>query len=264
MTAAQTQRKVVSRDEWLKARLAHLAAEKELTRKRDELSQQRRELPWERVEKDYVFEGPNGPETLADLFAGRSQLIVYHFMFGPNWEEGCKSCSFLSDHFDATRVHLAHRDVTLAVVSQAPMPRIAAFQKRMGWRFHWVSAFGADFQRDYGVHFTKDELAGEVDYNYRKIHFDLEEAPGLSVFYKDNAGQIFHTYSSYERGLDTLVGTYQFLDLVPKGRDEDGLAFTMSWVRHHDKYGDDYVLDPTATYRNPRDIGECCKHGEGA
>jgi predicted dithiol-disulfide oxidoreductase (DUF899 family) len=163
MTATQTQNKVVSRDEWLKARLAHLAAEKEFTRKRDELSRQRRELPWERVEKNYVFEGPNGPETLADLFAGRSQLIIYHFMLGPDWEEGCKSCSFLADHFDATQIHLAHRDVRFAVVSRAPMPRIQAFQKRMGWRFHWVSAFATNFQRDYGVQFTKEELAGEVN-----------------------------------------------------------------------------------------------------
>jgi len=262
MTATPMKHKVVSREEWLKARLAHLAAEKELTRKRDELSRQRRELPWEKVEKNYVFEGPRGPETLADLFAGRSQLIIYHFMLGPNWEEGCKSCSFLADHFDATRIHLAHRDVTLAVVSRAPMPRIEAFQKRMGWRFHWVSAFGSDFQRDYGVHFTKEELAGEVNYNYRNSRFGLEEAPGLSVFYKDAAGEIFHTYSTYARGLDGLVGTYHFLDLVPKGRDEDGLAFTMAWVRHHDKYGDDYLLDPAATYEKPRETEKCCEHGE--
>jgi predicted dithiol-disulfide oxidoreductase (DUF899 family) len=148
----------------LKARQAHLKAEKEFTRKRDELSRQRRELPWERVDS-YVFDGPNGKETLADLFEGRSQLIIYHFMLGPTWEEGCKSCSFLADHFDATRIHLAHRDVTFGVVSQAPMPRIAEFQKRMGWRFHWVSAFGNTFQSDFGVHFTKEELEGEVGYN---------------------------------------------------------------------------------------------------
>lgn len=263
MTETLTTHKVVSRDEWLKARLAHLAAEKELTRQRDELSRQRRELPWERADKNYVFEGPDGPETLADLFSGRNQLIVYHFMLGPNWEEGCKSCSFLADHFDATRIHLAHRDVTFAVVSQAPMPRIQAFQKRMGWRFRWVSAFANDFQSDYGVHFTKEELSGDVTYNYRKIHFGLEEAPGLSVFYKDEAGGIFHTYSTYERGLDSVVGTYQFLDLVPKGRDEDGLAFSMAWVRHHDRYGDDYLLDPKAVYQNPREIDACrgCEGG---
>jgi predicted dithiol-disulfide oxidoreductase (DUF899 family) len=265
MTATETRQKVVSRDEWLKARLAHLAAEKEFTRKRDELSRKRRELPWVRVDKNYVFEGPNGPKTLADLFAGRSQLIVYHFMFGPNWEEGCKSCSFLADHFDATRIHLAHRDVTLAAVSQAPMPRIQAFQDRMAWRFHWVSAFGADFQSDYGVHFTREELAGGVNYNYRnETRFPLEEAPGLSVFYKDEAGEIFHTYSTYARGLDSLVGTYHFLDLVPKGRDEEGLTFNMSWVRHHDRYGDDYVLDPAAIYQNPREMDVCCKNEERA
>ena len=236
MTATELRHKVVTPEEWLKARLAHLEAEKELTRRRDELSRQRRELPWERVGRNYVFEGPSGPETLADLFAGRNQLIIYHFMLGPDWEEGCKSCSFLADHFDPARIHLAHRDVTLAVVSQAPMPRIQAFQNRMGWRFHWVSAYGSSFQSDYGVHFTKEEIAGEVNYNYHKTRFNAEEAPGLSVFYKDDAGEIFHTYSTYARGLDPLVGAYQLLDLVPKGRDEDGLPFTMSWVRHHDRY----------------------------
>lgn len=264
MTATQPRHKVVSREEWLKARIALLAAEKDLTRRGDEMSRQRRELPWERVEKDYVFEGPNGPETLGSLFADRSQLIVYHFMLGPDWEEGCRSCSFLADHFDGILIHLAHRDVTFAAVSRAPMPRIRAFQKRMGWRFHWVSAFGTDFNRDYGVHFTKEELAGEVDYNYGKTRFGLEEAPGLSVFYKDEAGEIFHTYSAYARGLDALAGTYRFLDLVPKGRDEEGLAFSMSWVRHHDKYGDDYAVDPTAGYEKPRETGACCEHGEHA
>jgi predicted dithiol-disulfide oxidoreductase (DUF899 family) len=260
MTTTEARLKVVSKEEWLQARLEHLAAEKEFTRRRDDLSRQRRELPWVRVEKDYVFEGPNGPATLADLFDCRSQLIIYHFMLGPNWEEGCKSCSFLSDHFDATRIHLAHRDVTLAVVSQAPMPRIQTFQNRMGWRFPWVSAFETSFQSDYGVHFAKEELAGEVTYNYGKTRFGLEEAPGLSVFYKDEAGELFHTYSTYARGLDSLIGTYQFLDLVPKGRDEDGLEFTMSWVRHHDRYDGDYVLDPAATYEKPRETGACCNH----
>jgi predicted dithiol-disulfide oxidoreductase (DUF899 family) len=264
MTPKETSHKVVSKEEWLKARLAHLAAEKEFTRRRDELSRQRRELPWVRVEKNYVFEGPGGPETLAGLFAGRSQLIIYHFMFGPDWEEGCKSCSFLGDHFDATGIHLAHRDVTFAAVSRAPMPRIQAFQNRMGWRFHWVSACDTDFPRDYGVHFTKEELAGEVNYNYGKTRFGLEEAPGLSVFYQDQGGEIFHTYSTYARGLDSLIGTYHFLDLVPKGRDEEGLAFSMSWLRHHDKYGDDYKLDPAAGYEKPRETGACCNHEESA
>ena len=264
MTATETQHKVVSRSEWLKARMAHLAAEKELTRRRDELSRQRRQLPWESVEKNYVFDGPDGPESLGDLFAGRTQLIVYHFMLGPNWEEGCRSCSFLADHFDATQIHLAHRDVTFIAVSQAPLPRIKAFQKRMGWRFPWVSAFANDFQTDYGVHFTKEEIAGEVNYNYGKRRFGVEEAPGVSVFYKDNAGRIFHTYSAYARGVEALVGTYQLLDLVPKGRDEDGLAFPMSWVRHHDRYTGDYAVDAKAGYEKPREMAECCKHEEGA
>jgi len=254
MTATQARHNVVSRDEWLKARKAHLAAEKEFTRKRDQLSRQRRELPWEKVDKSYVFEGPYGQETLADLFGERSQLIVYHFMLGPDWEEGCKSCSFLADHFDATRIHLSHRDVTFAVVSRSPIPRIRAFQQRMGWGFHWVSAYGTNFNRDYGVQFAKEELAGDVNYNYGKRRFGSEEAPGLSVFYKDEAGEIFHTYSTYARCLDTLVGTYHFLDLVPKGRDEDGLAFTMEWLRHHDKYG-----DPTAAYEKPRETAACCE-----
>jgi predicted dithiol-disulfide oxidoreductase (DUF899 family) len=258
MTATQTSNKVVSRNEWLKARMAHLEAEKELTRRRDELCRQRRELPWEKVPENYVFQGPNGPESLGDLFAGRSQLMIYHFMLGPDWEEGCKSCSFLADHFDATQIHLAHRDVTFAAISRAPMPRIQAFQKRMGWAFHWVSAFANTFNRDFGVQFTKEELADEVNYNYGRRRFGAEEAPGLSVFYKNPAGDIFHTYSTYGRGLDSLVGTYQFLDLAPKGRDEDGLAFSMSWVRHHDRYGDDYVVDPAAGYQKPREIGACC------
>ena len=264
MTETQTVHAVVTEEEWLQARKALLEQEKALTRQRDEVSRKRRELPWVKVEKAYVFDGPKGRVPFADLFAGRSQLIIYHFMLGPDWEEGCKSCSFLADHFDATRIHLAHRDVTFAVVSQAPMPRIAAFQQRMGWQFPWVSAFGNSFQTDYGVHFTKEELAGEINYNYGKTRFGAEEAPGLSVFYKNEAGEIFHTYSTYARGLDALVGTYQFLDLVPKGRDEEGLAFTMAWVRHHDRYGDNYLLDPKAMYEKPREMGKCHEHQEGA
>ncbi|HEY2018587.1 MAG TPA: thioredoxin family protein [Bryobacteraceae bacterium] len=264
MTETQPRHKVASKDEWLKARLQLLADEKELTRRRDELARKRRELPWERVEKNYVFEGPYGPEALSDLFGGRSQLIIYHFMFGPDWEEGCKSCSFLADHFDGTRIHLAHRDVTFAAVSRAPMQRIQQFRNRMGWRFHWVSSFGNDFNRDYGVQFTKEELAGEVYYNYGNTRFGSEEAPGLSVFHKDEAGEIFHTYSAYARGLDAMVGTYQFLDLVPKGRDEDALAFSMSWVRHHDRYGDDYVVNVAETYQKPREMGACCEDEERA
>ncbi len=238
--------KVVSEQEWLAARKAHLAKEKEFTRARDELSRQRRALPWVKVEKPYVFDGPRGKETLADLFDGRSQLIVYHFMFGPGWEQGCPSCSFLADHFDGAVVHLAHRDVTLLAVSRAPLPQIEAFKRRMGWRFKWVSSYGNDFNRDYHVSFTTDEMAqGKVNYNYEMREFGSEEAPGASVFYKDAAGDVFHTYSSYARGLDMLLGAYHYLDLVPKGRDEDALAYTMAWVRHHDRYDDGRVVGRT-------------------
>jgi predicted dithiol-disulfide oxidoreductase (DUF899 family) len=231
--------RIVSREEWLAARKQHLSKEKEFTRLRDELSRQRRELPWVRVEKRYVFDGPDGKETLADLFDGRSQLIVVHFMFGPGWEEGCKSCSFRADHLDGALVHLAHRDVTLVVVSRAPLPQIEVFKKRMGWRFKWVSSYENDFNFDFHVSFTKDEMAkGKVYYNYDMREFPTEEASGTSVFYKDKMGNIFHTYSCYARGGDMLIGAYHYLDLVPKGRDEDALAFTMAWVRHHDRYGE--------------------------
>jgi len=230
--------RIVSQDEWLAARKQHLVKEKEFTRLRDELSGQRRELPWVKVEKRYVFDGPNGMETLADLFDGRSQLIVYHFMFGPGWEEGCRSCSLLADHVDGAVVHLAQRDVTLMAASRAPLAQIQAFKERMGWRFKWVSSYGNHFNFDYHVSFTKDQMAkGKTYYNYKVRETSNEgEAPGTSVFYKDGTGEVFHTYSSYGRGLDVLIGAYNYLDLVPKGRDEDALAFTMEWVRHHDRY----------------------------
>jgi len=230
--------RIVSQDQWLAARKALLAKEKEHTRARDALSRQRRELPWVKVEKPYVFEGPGGKETLADLFGGRSQLIVYHFMFGPGWKEGCPSCSLLSDHIDASTVHLAQRDVTLLAVSRATYPEIAAFKQRMGWRFKWVSSHGSDFNRDFYVSFAPEEKDNAY-YNYDTGGFPSEEAPGASVFYKDAAGNIFHTYSAYARGLDVLIGAYNYLDLAPKGRDEDALSFTMAWVRHHDRYADD-------------------------
>jgi predicted dithiol-disulfide oxidoreductase (DUF899 family) len=247
--------KVVSPAEWITARKAHLAKEKEFTRLRDELSRQRRELPWEKAEKQYVFDGPGGKQTLAELFGKRSQLIVYHFMFGPGWKEGCPSCSYLADHFDGATIHLAHRDVAFAAISRAPIAEIQAFKKRMGWRFPWVSSFASDFNYDYHVSFTPEEKAknnGKVQYNYELTEFGSEEGPGASVFYKDKAGDIFHTYSSYARGLDILVGTYNFLDLVPKGRDEEGLAFTMAWVRHHDRYEDGYFVDPAKLYSEPK------------
>jgi predicted dithiol-disulfide oxidoreductase (DUF899 family) len=255
-TIATEHPKVVSHEDWLAARKEFLAKEKEFTRLRDQLSRQRRELPWEQVEKEYVFDGPNGKETLADLFAGRSQLIVYHFMFGPGWNAGCPSCSYLADHFDGPSIHLANRDVALAVISRAPLAEIDAFKRRMGWKFHWVSSFGTDFNYDYHVSFTPEEQAkGKVNYNYELTEFPSEEGPGLSVFCKDADGRIFHTYSSYARGLDIFVGAYNFLDHAPKGRDEDGLAHTMAWVRHHDRYDPGYFVDSTAPYVEPAKVG---------
>jgi predicted dithiol-disulfide oxidoreductase (DUF899 family) len=226
----------VSHEEWLKARLELLAAEKEFTRQRDALTRRRMAMPWERVDKSYRFEGPNGPLLLADLFDGRSQLIVYHFMFGPDWEEGCKSCSFWADNFDGIPIHLNHRDVTFTAVSRAPLAKIEAYKKRMGWSFPWVSSNGSDFNYDFHVSFTKEQLAaGKVDYNYGLVE-GYEELPGLSVFYKNERGEVFHTYSCYARGIDMVNGAYQLLDLVPKGRDEDGFEFSMEWVRRHDQY----------------------------
>jgi predicted dithiol-disulfide oxidoreductase (DUF899 family) len=227
--------KIVPADQWLAARKSLLAKEKELTRLRDDLSRQRRELPWVKVEKRYVFDGPNGQETLSDLFAGRAQLIVDHFMFGADWQEGCPSCSFWADTYDGLVVHLEHRDASFVVVSTAPIEKLQAYRQRMGWRFKWVSSFNTDFNRDYHVTFTPAEQKTAV-YNYRTGGFGASEAPGISIFAKDAAGGIFHTYSCYARGLDPLNGAYQLIDLLPKGRDEDGLAHPMAWVRRHDRY----------------------------
>ncbi len=259
-TSERNLSQVVPPAEWLAARKELLTKEKEFNRLRDELSAKRREMPWEKVEKQYIFDGPKGKETLADLFDGRRQLIVYHFMLGPGWKEGCPSCSFLADNFDGVAVHLAHRDTTLTAISRATLPEIEAFKKRMGWKFKWVSSFGSDFNFDYHVSFTKDELAkGEVYYNYGTTKFPSEEGPGASVFYKNAGGEIFHTYSSYARGLDILLGAYNFLDLTPKGRDEDGLAFSMAWVRHHDRYDDMYRVDAKQTYVAPaKSEASCC------
>jgi predicted dithiol-disulfide oxidoreductase (DUF899 family) len=231
------QHAIVSQDQWLAARQALLAKEKEFTKARDELSRQRREMPWVKVDQPYVFDTPNGKQSLADLFGGRSQLIVYHFMLGPGWQQGCPSCSYLADHFDGANIHLAQRDVTLVVVSRAPLAEIEAYQRRMGWRFKWVSSFGSEFNHDYHVSFTPEEKArGKVEYNYSMTEFPSEEAPGLSAFIKNEAGDIFHAYSAYARGLDILVGAYNFLDFAPKGRDEAGLPWSMSWVKRHDEY----------------------------
>ena len=240
------QHRVVSEKEWLAARRQLLRKEKEFTRLRDQLSAERRELPWVKVEKEYVFDAPNGKQTLADLFDGRSQLMVYHFMFGPDWEQGCPSCSFVSDHIDGANWHLPQREVTLLAVSRAPLAQIEAFRQRMGWRFKWVSSYGSDFNYDYHVSFTKEELAkGKVDYNYDMVEGD-DELPGLSVFCKDEKGDVFHTYSAYARGLDLLIGAYNYLDLAPKGRDEATLPWSMAWVRHHDRYADDQPGQPSA------------------
>ena len=236
--------KVVSPAEWLAAREQLLAKEKEFSRLRDELSRQRREMPWEKVEKQYVFDGAKGKETLEDLFDGRSQLIIYHFMFGPGWKEGCPSCSFLADSFDGSGIHLAQRDTTMLVVSRATLPEIDAFKKRMGWKFKWVSSNGSDFNYDYQVSTGNGEQpGGSVYYNYELTQFPSEERPGASVFFK-KGGDVFHTYSTYARGLDILLTAYNLLDLTAKGRDESEMKpHAMAWVRHHDRYSDGKLVD---------------------
>jgi predicted dithiol-disulfide oxidoreductase (DUF899 family) len=228
--------RIVSEAEWLELRKALLAKEKEYTRLGDRLSAEKRALPWVEVEKEYVFDGPNGKETLASLFGNKTQLVVYHFMFGPDWEQGCPTCSIVADNIDPNVIHLEHRDVALAVVSRAPIAKIEAFKKRMGWHFKWVSSLENKFNYDYSVSFTPEETAKGKFYNYGTSDFPSEEAGGISVFTKDTAGTVFHTYSSYARGAEFLIGPYNYLDLVPKGRDEVGLPYTMAWVRHHDRY----------------------------
>jgi predicted dithiol-disulfide oxidoreductase (DUF899 family) len=228
---------VVSKDRWLAERKALLAREKELTRLRDQVARERRALPWVRIEKDYVFATPEGRRTLAELFEGRRQLLVQHFMLGPGWEQGCPSCSFMADHTDGMNVHLAHRDVTFVAISRALLAEIERFRRRMGWQFNWVSSNANDFNFDFGVSFTPEEKArNEVTYNYGRQPFESEELPGISVFYKDDAGELFHTYSTYRRGVEVMMGAYNLMDLTPKGRDEDNLSYGMEWVRHHDRY----------------------------
>lgn len=229
---------VVSRQEWIAARKELLAKEKELTRLRDALAQQRRELPWVKVTKQYVFAGPDGPQSLSELFAGRRQLIVYHFMYGPDWDEGCPSCSFWADNFEGIPIHLAHRDATLVAISRAPYEKIAAYRRRMGWTFPWYSSYGSDFNFDFQVSYTPEQVeSGNAEHNYRRTKV-LAELPGISVFYRDEAGEVYHTYSTYERGLDMLNGAYHYMDLLPKGRDEAELRWTMAWLRRHDQYED--------------------------
>jgi len=227
--------KVVSEEQWIAARRALLAKEKKYTRLGDRLNQERRRLPWVKVTKRYVFDGPNGKETLSALFGRRSQLIVYHFMFPPEWNAGCPHCSFWADHYDGTQVHLHHRDTTLVAISRAPFAKIKKFQKRMGWKFKWLSAGGSDFNYDFYASFTPGEnRKGTAFFNYEKTNAGVTDREGASVFYKDRRGDIYHTYSTYARGIDILNGTYHFLDLVPKGRDEGKRG--QYWVRYHDRY----------------------------
>lgn len=230
-----TEHTVVSRKEWLEARMALLAKEKALTRQHDALAKERMELPWERVEKSYVFDTPTGRQTLTELFEDKSQLLVYHFMFGPEWEQGCPSCSLAADSMNANYIHLIQRDVAFAMVSRAPLAKIAAFKKRMGWSVPWVSSFGNEFNYDYGVSLSEEERQSKV-YNYGSSTFPSDEAPGMSAFYKDERGTVYHTYSGYARSLESLLGVYTMLDVAPLGRNEDGLAWPMAWVRHHDRY----------------------------
>jgi predicted dithiol-disulfide oxidoreductase (DUF899 family) len=225
-----------TRDDHRAARLKLLAREKELNRLRDELAAQRRRLPWVPVDADYEFDGPDGRVTLRDLFAGRSQLVVYHFMFGPGWQEGCPICSFWADSFNGMPVHLAHRDTSFVAVSRAPFAEIEAYRQRMGWSFPWYSSALGSFNYDFGVSFTPEQQAGGAEYNFRHVDKTKDELPGLSVFALGSGGQVFHTYSTYSRGLDPINSGYQLLDLTPKGRDERDLPWTMAWLRRHDQY----------------------------
>jgi len=238
MESIMQQHTVVSQSEWLTARKAHLAREKQLTRLRDEIASERRALPWVKVEKDYVFDTPDGRKTLAELFGDKNQLIVNHFMLGPGWKDGCIGCSFGADHVEGALVHLAQRDVAYVAVSRAPLTEIEAYKTRMGWHFAWVSSFGNDFNYDFHVSFRPDELAnGKAEYNYEMIDPGIYELPGNSVFVKDERGDIFHTYSNFGRGGEEVLSTYMLLDMTPKGRDENGPHHNlMDWVKRHDEY----------------------------
>jgi predicted dithiol-disulfide oxidoreductase (DUF899 family) len=232
-----TTHEIADRATWLAARKALLAKEKALTRQRDALAAERRKLPWERVERSYSFQAESGATTLQELFAGRSQLLVYHFMFGPDWDTGCKSCSFWVDNIDGALAHLAQRDVSFVCASRAPLAKLLKFRERMGWHFNWVSSLGTSFNFDYQVSFEPEQIEqGTVEYNYRRHKTAMTELPGLSVFFRDDDGSLYHTYSCYSRGLDALNGAYQYLDLLPKGRDEAELSYPMAWVKLHDLY----------------------------
>lgn len=244
---------VVPRDAWLAERKTLLAQEKELTRLRDQVARERRALPWVHVGKSYVFDTPEGKRSLSDLFEGRRQLMVQHFMFGPGWEQGCPSCSFMADHTDGMKIHLEHRDISFVAVSRATLPEIERFRRRMGWQFSWVSSNGSDFNYDFHVSFRKeDRVDGTVNYNYGRVEFPAEEAPGISLFYKDGEGRVFHTYSTYGRGVEVMMGTYNMLDLAPRGRDEHDGFYKMDWVRHHDRYEAQAVFTPAS------EVASCC------
>jgi predicted dithiol-disulfide oxidoreductase (DUF899 family) len=250
---SRTGHPVVSRERWLTERKALLAREKELMHLQDLVARERRALPWVRIDKAYVFDTPEGTRTLAALFEGRRQLLVQHFMFGPGWEQGCPSCSFMADHSDGMSVHLAHRDTTLLAISRAPLGEIERFRRRMGWKFKWVSSFGSDFNHDFHVSFTpQEQAAGSVYYNYAMQPFESEELPGISVFIKDDAGEVFHAYSTYRRGVEVMMGTYRLLDLTPLGRGERDVPNKMEWVRHHDRY------EPQAAAAAGPAAGSCC------
>ncbi|RYZ04191.1 MAG: DUF899 domain-containing protein [Comamonadaceae bacterium] len=252
-TAGAAGHPVATRQQWLQDRKALLAREKELTRARDRLASERRALPWVRVDTAYVFDAPEGRRTLADLFDGRRQLLVQHFMLAPGWEQGCPSCSYMADHMGGMQVHLAARDVSVAAVSRAPLGEIERFRRRMGWTFPWVSSHGSTFNHDYGVSFTPEELArGEVVYNFEPTPWGGrgEEAPGISLFLRDDEGTVFHTYSTYGRGVEAMMGTYDLLDLAPLGRHETNPVYAMDWVRHHDRY--------EAPAARPAGAAACC------
>lgn len=260
MQTLQMEHAVASEAEWTKARVDLLKKEKELTRLRDELSRQRRALPWRKIEKEYVFDTPEGRKTLAELFDGRSQLVVKHFMLGPGWKEGCVGCSFEVDHIEGALTHLENHDVSYVAVARAPLAEIEAFKKRMGWRFRWISSSATDFNYDFHVSFTPEQMAkGETYYNYSVGPVFSEEMSGRSIFYKNEAGEVFHTYSSFGRGTEELLGTYVILDLTPKGRDENGPHHNLAdWVRHHDRYGAAGHVAASGRYVSASDGEGCC------
>jgi predicted dithiol-disulfide oxidoreductase (DUF899 family) len=259
-TRAMEEHQIVSREEWLAARKALLEKETRLSRERDALTAERHALPWVKVERSYVFDTPSGGKTLAELFDARSQLLIYHLMFAPDWDAACLGCCYVSDHFDGALQHLANRDVTLVAVSRAPLAKLLPFKQRMNWRFKWYSSFDSDFNRDFHVAFTKDELAaGKMYYNYKVQSFPMEEGQALSAFYRDQAGNVFHTYSTYGRGVEPFINAYSLLDLAPQGRDEQNQKpIPMAWVRHHDRYESDYFAGISASV-TPGDLRSSSK-----